>query len=67
MTWNPNSEKGTLEIYNVLGSMILKQDLDKGEQKVDLNLTKEASGIYFIKLKVGDQIMYKKLMLNNSN
>jgi photosystem II stability/assembly factor-like uncharacterized protein len=67
ITWNPTSEKTELEIYNILGSSILKQDIAKGTQRLDVNLAKEASGIYFIKLKVGTRLMHKKLILNKSN
>jgi photosystem II stability/assembly factor-like uncharacterized protein len=66
VTWKPTSEASNIKIYNLLGRLILNQNIDEGQQRLDLNMTKEASGIYFIKLKVGNRFMRKKLIITNN-
>ena len=66
VTWKPTSEASNIKIYNVLGRLILNQNINEGQQRLDLNMTKEASGIYFIKLKVGNRFMRKKLIITNN-
>ncbi|MDB9842659.1 T9SS type A sorting domain-containing protein [Polaribacter sp.] len=65
VTWKPTSEASNIKIYNLLGHLILNQNINEGQQRLDLNMTKEASGIYFIKLKVGNRFMRKKLIITN--
>ena len=65
VTWKPTSEASNIKIYNLLGRLILNQNINEGQQRLDLNMTKEASGIYFIKLKVGNRFMRKKLIITN--
>ena len=66
VTWKPTSEESNIKIYNVLGRLILSKNINEGQQRLDLNMTKEASGIYFIKLKVGNRLMRKKLIITNN-
>jgi hypothetical protein len=66
LTWKPTSEASNIKIYNLLGRLILNQNINEGQQRLDLNMTKEASGIYFIKLKVGNRFMRKKLIITNN-
>jgi hypothetical protein len=66
VTWKPTSEASNIKIYNLLGRLILNQNINEEQQRLDLNMTKEASGIYFIKLKVGNRFMRKKLIITNN-
>ena len=66
VTWKLTSEESNIKIYNVLGRLILSKNINDGQQRLDLNMTKEASGIYFIKLKVGNRLMRKKLIITNN-
>ena len=66
VTWKPTSEASNIKIYNLLGRLILNQNINEGQQRLDLNMTKEASGIYFIKLKVGNRFMRNKLIITNN-
>jgi photosystem II stability/assembly factor-like uncharacterized protein len=66
VTWKPTSEASNIKIYNLLGRLILNQNINEGQQRLNLNMTKEASGIYFIKLKVGNRFMRKKLIITNN-
>lgn len=66
VTWKPTSEASNIKIYNLLGRLILNQNINEEQQRLDLNMTKEASGIYFIKLKFGNRFMRKKLIITNN-
>jgi photosystem II stability/assembly factor-like uncharacterized protein len=46
VTWKPTSEASNIKIYNLLGRLILNQNINEGQQRLNLNMTKEASGIY---------------------
>lgn len=56
----------TLEVYNALGecvSQLVNSYKDKGEYSVNFNPKDLPSGIYFYKLKSGDFVQIKKMIL----
>ena len=74
---NPTMEMATLELafsksvdvdiqlLNMIGQVIYETTLSKvTEEKVELNLENYSSGVFFVKVKVNDQILVKKLIKN---
>ena len=55
------NETVSVSIYNTRGQLIYNHQV--ATSKLDVNLS-EATGIYFLKVMVGNQIMTKKLILN---
>jgi len=56
----------SLEVYNNLGSVVYAENaktMPAGTQKVTFNGTELPAGIYFVNLKVGEQIITKKISL----
>jgi len=56
----------SLEVYNNLGSVVYAENattMNAGTQKVTFNGTELPAGIYFVNLKVGEQIITKKISL----
>jgi hypothetical protein len=54
-----------IEILNTVGSIVLKKDLGiqpSGKHSQHLDIRHLASGIYFCKLQVGDQVVVKRLV-----
>ncbi len=67
----PTASYVSLEIYNVLGQRVktlVDQTQGAGQYRVDWNSTDQsghsvASGVYFYRLTVGDQVVSKKMLL----
>jgi hypothetical protein len=56
----------TLKIYDILGNelaTIVNDEKSTGSYEVEFNRSKLASGIYFYKLKNGNYIKTKKMVL----
>jgi fructose-specific component phosphotransferase system IIB-like protein len=56
----------SLVIYNVMGQVVetlVNENMAMGRHQVDFNAGKHASGMYFYRLKSGDQILVRKMML----
>lgn len=60
----PNTEKSTIEIFDILGRSIQKITFEKsiGLKTIELNLSKFASGEYVIKFKNAGKIIEKKIL-----
>lgn len=56
---NPQKELRTIEIINELGFTIFKQDLIESK----ISLSNFNNGIYFVKIKVGNEYHYKKFVV----
>jgi hypothetical protein len=60
------AEKSKIEIkvVSLLGEEVLSEsyNLGVGENKVKLNLTNQAQGVYFIRIKLGDDFFIKKIV-----
>ncbi len=54
-----------LTLMNEMGKQILKkgQALHQGANRLQLNLSKYASGLYLLKLQIGDQAYFEKVVL----
>ena len=62
---NLNEQKITLEIFNLNGQKILQRDqryIDN-DQIIDINLSSQPEGIYFLKIQLEDRIYTHKLVL----
>lgn len=60
------NEKTTLKVYDVLGrevAELLNEELNPGKYKVSFNAEELSSGIYFYKLRSGNNVQVKKMML----
>jgi fructose-specific component phosphotransferase system IIB-like protein len=60
------SGQTSLVIYNVMGQVVetlVNENMTMGQHQVDFNAGKHASGMYFYRLKSGDQVMVRKMML----
>jgi len=75
---NPSSDFATIsfstqkgktihvELYNVSGKLISTLYHDEGEdgtRKIDINCSQYANGVYFVRLKNGDELNVKKLVI----
>jgi len=55
-----------LSVYNILGqpvSQLVNGDIDAGYHAVEFDGSNLASGVYFYRLRAGDYISTKKLLL----
>jgi len=60
----PEKENISIEIWNVFGVNIYTNSLNNVENiKKEVDLSKYASGIYFVKLVVGEKVMYKRIVI----
>ncbi|HZW39344.1 MAG TPA: T9SS type A sorting domain-containing protein [Ignavibacteriaceae bacterium] len=62
----PYTAKVKLQVYDVLGNLIttiVNEEQNAGSYKVDLDLSKFSSGIYFFQLQAGNFIQTKKMIL----
>jgi Zn-dependent metalloprotease/PKD repeat protein len=53
-----------LSVVNALGQLVYNASLGKGKQAINLDLSSEAKGIYFVKLANQDSMLVKKLILH---
>lgn len=59
------ANNATLEVTNVLGNIILKQNIKSGLSPVDLN--NFANGIYFVTVKEDNKIIYSTKLIKQGN
>lgn len=59
-------EKVTIKIYNMLGAEVYTNtsNLEKGIHNVDLNISDLKSGLYFVKVSVGNKVSTEKLTIS---
>jgi uncharacterized protein (TIGR02145 family) len=57
---NTDRQKFLLSIYNLAGDLLIKKDLNKAKEEIDINNL--ASGMYIIKLIGADWIIQKKII-----
>jgi hypothetical protein len=60
------SSQVTMEVYNTMGSMVFTNGtevMSPGNQKLIFNGSELPSGMYFVNLTVGDQVITKKISL----
>ncbi len=58
----PSLENNEISVYNVLGEVVYQNNRSTSNQ-VSINLSNQPNGVYFIKVKSGNQLITKKLML----
>ncbi|MBW8050712.1 MAG: T9SS type A sorting domain-containing protein [Cytophagales bacterium] len=60
----PEKENINIEIWNVFGVNIYTNSLyDVENIKKEVDLSKYANGVYFVKLVVGEKVMYKRVVI----
>ena len=59
-----NDEKSTVAIYDLNGKLIISQDYSgkKGLNKFSMNLENQVSGVYFVKVQIGSDIIQKRII-----
>jgi hypothetical protein len=60
---SPNAGKGTIEVLNILGSVISRQETENGIAKTRLDVSSLSSGTYVVRYKSGDKIVSEKLII----
>lgn len=60
---NDNSENASLEIINAIGQSVRKENLGNEKGNHNINLEGIDSGIYFVKVFVGNSVSVKKLTI----
>jgi hypothetical protein len=60
-TFTSSMENGTLELYNIIGSMVYSAKVEKHESIVDLS--SQPRGIYFAKYSSGQSIRMEKIVI----
>ena len=60
---NANTENASYEISNALGQLVRKENMgnDKGIVKQNINIESLETGIYFVKVVVGNSSSTKKI------
>jgi hypothetical protein len=58
-----NSEIGSIEVINVLGSVVAREEKENGIAKVKLDLSVLNEGTYFVRYRTGDKMITEKLVI----
>lgn len=58
-----NAVKGTIEVLNVLGSVISREEVENGISKTLVDVNSFDNGTYFVRYKTGDKIVTEKLII----
>ena len=56
------SEKGSYEVYNVLGQKVIANGVQSGINNFDINLENYANGLYLLQITIGDKKFNKSLI-----
>jgi hypothetical protein len=56
---NSELNKGTITVYNIIGKVILQKEISEGKEMIDLST--EANGSYFIRIKTNNELITKKV------
>ncbi len=62
----PNSQILELEIYDLTGSLMFKEDLntESGKNEFSLNVVDWSSGVYFCRINDGSQVTTKRMVVD---
>lgn len=61
----PDAIQTSIKVYNLLGKVVAKDENRQGENRINLDLTGNNEGIYFLEIKSGDESSIRKIILNN--
>lgn len=64
---NPTKEEVTIEMYNNIGNKVWEHALDKQTLTWNKTLEMTKAGVYIIMFKIGEQVQYKKVIINNDH
>lgn len=59
----PNSEAGVIDVYDQQGMRVYHDSFDEKMGNKKLITTQFESGVYFVKISIGDQILFERLVL----
>jgi len=57
------TENGTIEILSLYGKEILKREIEKGIENIEIDVNKLESGMYFCRVRVDNKSVTKKLII----
>lgn len=58
-----NADKGSIEIVNILGSVVAREEKESGTSKVKLDISSLTGGTYFVRYKSGEKMVTEKLLI----
>jgi hypothetical protein len=58
-----NADKGSVEVLNILGSVIASEEKENGLSDVKLDLSALNAGTYFVRYKTGNKMITEKLII----
>ena len=59
----PGNSEASIKIINLLGQVVLESQIEPVQRKINLELTGNPEGIYFVEIKSGEQECIKKIIL----
>jgi hypothetical protein len=57
-----DAQKSGIEIYNIVGSLVYKDEIKSGKTELDLSMYEK--GIYFVRLEINGDVKTQKLIVN---
>lgn len=61
---SPNANNGTVEVLNILGSVISAQEIENGTARTKVDVSSLTNGTYFVRYKNGNKQVTEKLVIN---
>ena len=58
-----NLKMGSIDIFNVLGEQIFQSNIQNQTSNIQINLSAQPKGIYFVNIKVGQELISKKIVI----
>jgi DNA-binding beta-propeller fold protein YncE len=63
---NGSANTMSISITNTLGQLVFKQDYQSAlQEKIKIDLSKQANGVYFVNAYIGNAMMTQKITLTN--
>lgn len=59
----PQSEKVSFEVMNTVGQVIYQKTSTVQKEIFNINMNEQSSGLYFVRIKIADRMITKKLMI----
>lgn len=60
----PNGEAGTIDVYNQQGIHVYHESFNGKMASKKLSTLRFQSGVYFVKISIGDQVLFERLVLS---
>lgn len=59
----PTTQASEIVVYNLVGEVVF-QSINNSSNKITIDLSNQSNGVYFVKIKAGNEIATQKLMLS---